>query len=202
MLAHKNFSDETLKKIKWVWKMFAKWREVHNFEHGHDDYINCDLEDMSTITVDSLVFGMRRFITEIRKKDGNDFPPKMLYQIVLCVQFHLETKGITWRLLEDEFFKELEFTLDNLMKQRTSAGLGITVRKADIITKMDEDILWCRGILGTENPEQLLHTVLYLVGLHCALRAGKEHRNLRSIPFDSQFSWMFDDSGVTYLQYR
>ena len=67
---------------------------------------------------------------------------------------------------------------------------------------MDEDILWHRGILGTENPEQLMHTVLYLVGLYCALRAGKEHRNLRSIPFDSQFSWMFDDSGVTYLQYR
>ena len=88
------------------------------------------------------------------------------------------------------------------MKECTSAGLGITVRKADIITKMDEDILWHRGILGTENPEQLMHTVLYLVGLYCALRAGKEHRNLRSIPFDSQFSWMFDDSGVTYLQYR
>ena len=63
--------------------MFAEWREVCNFEHDHDDYINCDLEDMSTITVDSLVSGMRWFITEIRKKDGNDFPPKMLYQIVL-----------------------------------------------------------------------------------------------------------------------
>ena len=64
------------------------------------------------------------------------------------------------------------------MKECTSAGLGITVRKADIITKMDEDILWHTGILGTENPEQLMHTVLYLVGLYCALRAGKEHRNL------------------------
>ena len=96
VLAHKNFSGENLKKIKWVRKMFAEWREVCNFEHCHDDYINCDLEDMSTITVDSLVSGMRRFITEIRKMDGNDFPPKTLYQIVLCVQFHLETKGITW----------------------------------------------------------------------------------------------------------
>ena len=108
---------------------------------------------MSTITVESLVFGMRRFIIEVRKLDGEDFPPKTLYQIVLCVQFYCETEGITWQLLEDEAFKELKFTLDNVMKQHTSSGIGIIVKKADIISKTDEDILWNRGILGSENPE-------------------------------------------------
>ena len=146
-LAYKNFSEETQKKICWVCKMYSEWRDVRNFNHGQDEFISCDLENLSTITVESLVFGMRRFIIEVRKLDGEDFPPKTLYQIVLCIQFYCETEGITWRLLEDEAFKELKFTLDNVMKQHTSSGIGIIVKKADIISKTDEDILWNPGIL-------------------------------------------------------
>ena len=41
-----------------------------------------------------------------------------------------------------------------------------------------------------------------MVGLHCALRAGKEHRSLRSIPFDSQFQWIYDKvQGVHFIRY-
>ena len=182
--------------------MYSDWRTMRNAQFGQDEFITCDLEDMSTIDIKSLEFGMRRFITEVRKIDGDEFPAKTLYQIVLCVQFHCETKGLTWRFLEDPKFKKLKFTLDNIMKQRTASGIGITVKKADIISKTDEDILWNCGILGSEYPEQLLHTVLYLVGLHCALRAGKEDQNLRSIPFQSQFYWCRDDNGTTFLKYQ
>ena len=164
--------------------------------------IACDLEYATTITPETLIFTMRHFITEIRKLDGSDYPPKTLYQIVLCVQFHLETLGFSWKIIDDDMFKEIRFTLDNVMKMRTVAGVGITVRKADIITKTDEDILWSKGVLGTDCPEQLLNTVLYVVGLNCALRAGKEHRKLRSIPFSSQFTFMHDDQGTRFIRYQ
>ena len=116
-----------------------------------------------------------------------------LYQIVICVQFHLESLRFMWKLLDDKEFSEFKFTLDNLMKERVSAGIGISVKKADVISLLDEDYLWEKGILGSENPQQLLDTVVYLVGLNCALRAGKEHRVLHSISFESQFSWVHDD---------
>ena len=112
---------------------------------------------------------MKHFITEIRKLDGSDFPAKTLYQIVVCLQFHLEGMGFTWKLLDDKVFTEVRFTLDNVMKEHVSCGIGIRVRKADIITLVDEDYLWQSGILGSENPQQLLETVVYLVGLNCAL---------------------------------
>ena len=127
-------------------------------------------------------------------------PPKTLYQIVVCVQFYLETQGFSWKILEDDRFKELKFTLDNLMKAHTSQGLGVSVRKADIISKTDEDILWNSGVLGSNTPEKLLYTVLYLVGLNCALHAAKEHCNLRSK--QGQFSCMFDDHGTQFLRYH
>ena len=141
---------------------------MRNQNQFENEMVGCDLEYFITITVDSLIFAMRRFITEVRKLDGSDFPPKTLYQIVLCVQFHLETLGFNWKIIDEETFKEIRFTLDNVMKMRTSLGVGISVKKADIITKMDEDILWSKGVLGTDSPEKLLFTVLYVVGLNCA----------------------------------
>ena len=58
------------------------------------------------------------------------------------------------------------------------------------------------GFLGSSNPEQLLYTVLFVLGLNCALHAGKEHRSLRSIPFNSKLTWMYDDQGVKFLRYQ
>ena len=57
------------------------------------------------------------------------------------------------------------------------------------------------GILGVHNPEVLLNTVVYILGLHCALRAGKEHRSLRRIPFQSQFKYKRDALGNNFLSY-
>ena len=151
--------------------------------------------------MENFTFAIKRFITEIRKLDGSDFPAKTLYQIVICLQFHLEGNGFTWKLLDDKDFTEVRFTLDNIMKERVSAGIGIRVKKADTISVLDEEILWKNCILGSENPQQLLETVVYLVGLNCALRAGKEHRVLRSIPFDSQFTFLNDRNGKLYFSY-
>ncbi len=48
-----------------------------------------------------------------------------------------------------------------------------------IITEAEEDMLWTEGILGTGTPEKLLDTLVYLIGLNFAFRAGQEHKNLR-----------------------
>ena len=87
------------------------------------------------------------------------------------------------------------------MKKRTSEGIGISVQKAQILNKIDEDILWGIGLLGTHSPEVLLQTVMFTIGLSCSLRAGKEHHVLRSIPFDSQFTFMYDDRGKLFFRY-
>ena len=63
-LGRKKFSDETVKKIKWVRNMFCQWREDRNATGI--DHILCDLENISNITVAIFVFAMTRFITEIR----------------------------------------------------------------------------------------------------------------------------------------
>ena len=62
-----------------------------------------------------------------------------------------------------------------IMKQRVAAGIGISLKQAEVLSVTDEDYLWSLGYLGTSNPEQLLHTVVFSIGKGFALRASKEH---------------------------
>ena len=65
----------------------------------------------------------------------------------------------------------------------------------------DEDLLWSLGLLGVHTPETLLNTIVVLLGMSCSLRAGEEHRNLRSPPFNSQFEFLYDEQGKLYFKY-
>ena len=75
------------------------------------------------------------------------------------------------------------------MKLRCQQGVGNTVCQAEVLAYDDEELLWSKGILGIDNPNKLLKTLVFILGMHCALRTGKEHRSLHSIGFESQFCW-------------
>ena len=115
---------------------------------------------------------------------------------------HLKTFGFTWKLIDDCAFTSLKFTLDNVMKERALSGVGSCVKQAEVLSFSDEDYLWLNGFLGTDNPTQLLNTVVFLLGMSCTLRAGKEHRSLRSFGFNSQLSWHMDTNGNRFFTYH
>ena len=114
-LSHKNFSPETMKKVAWADKLYREWRNYRN-EMPNLESILCDLNDKTSITKSALIFALTRFLSEIKKVDGGEYPGKTLYDILICLQFHLETIGLGWKLLNDKTFKDVKFTLDNLMK--------------------------------------------------------------------------------------
>ena len=198
-LSHKNFSEETMKQIRWVRKMYHEWHS-HRQALGLQDIV-CDLEDNAMITAVSLKFALCRFITEVKKVDVSDFPGKTLYHIIICIQFHLETQGFAFKLVNDPAFKDLKFTLDNTMKARTLQGIGTSMKQAEILSAMDEDLLWSLGLLSMSMPHQFLHTMIFSIGKGFALRAGKEHRALCDLAFDSQFTFMRDPDGEVFLRY-
>ena len=87
--------------------------------------------------------------------------------------------------INDEEFKEFKFTLDNVMKEQVANGVGSKISKTEILMFTDEVLLWSLGLIGYHNPEVLMNTVLFPLGLNCTLRAGKEHYILQIVPFDS-----------------
>ena len=104
--------------------MYHQWR-WYRVNQPNLKGISCDLDNKDTISKSSLNAAMCKFITEIKKLDGSEYPGKTLYDIVICVQFHLEKMGLQWKLLVQEEFSDLKYTLDNLMKKRVSEGVGI-----------------------------------------------------------------------------
>ena len=167
-LKNKMFSPETMKKVEWAKHMFDDWKLFRNSQEHLKTY-ECYLDDISTLSQKAFCEAICRFLTKVKKIDGSEFPAKTLYEIVICLQFWIETKGLSWKLISDKEFSDVKFTLDNLMKARTAAGIGVSVRKAEALSVDQEELLWCSGVLGTQNPEILLHTLIYLVGLHCTL---------------------------------
>ena len=77
------------------------------------------------------------------------------------------------------------------MKFSAQNNLGLKPKQAEVIPSEVECSLWEKDVLGTMNPECLLRTVFYLIGLNFGMRAGCEHR-LLSI---SNFSFHRDETG-------
>lgn len=86
------------------------------------------------------------------------------------------------------------------MKERSKLGMSLNKRQAQVITMEMEETLWTKRHLGDHDPETLLNTIVYTLGLHFALRGREEHRRLRHFP--SQLTAKSDDNGFQYLEYR
>ncbi len=66
---------------------------------------------------------------------------------------HFEMNKVYWHLLQkgkDESLNDVYFTLDNLMKQHTTAGLGHKM-SASVVSIEAEDKMWKEGILGESH---------------------------------------------------
>jgi Domain of unknown function (DUF3504) len=61
-----------------------------------------------------------------------------------------------------------------------------------------EEKLWNMGLLGDSDPATLLNTMVYVFGLHFALRGRDEHRRLRP----SQLTLRTANDGRRYIEYR
>ena len=67
------------------------------------------------------------------------------------------------------------------MKGNESAGVGLTRKQGEVITLREEEQLLEKGVFGDSQPQQLLDTLVYLFGIHFALRGGNEHRSLHKL---------------------
>ena len=160
-----------------------------------------DIEKLFTFSHGNFCYALCRFIREIKKVNGDDYPANTLREIVIMLQMHLHGNNIMWRLIEGEDFYQLRNVLDNTMKKRTASWLWVH-QSASVISLEQEDLMFSKGILGDENSTQLLKTVIYLLGLHLALRSGVEHEILCRPGFNCQITIGYDDRGKRRLVYQ
>ena len=168
------------------------------------EILSADLENLDTLNPQNLEYLLCRFICEVKKsKNEGDYPGKTLYQIVCALQNYLKKKELNWKLVHGDSFQEFQRVLDSVMQERAALAIGTVPKQVQVISLNIENKLWEDGILGEETPDKLRNTVLYLVGVNCALRAGNEHYALRRLGgcTTSQFSFLPNEMGLKCLVY-
>lgn len=185
--------ESTRKKSKWAIKVLNDYNNARNqsiLNNSSNELMV--LNEYQDFTKGDLMFLLPKFIIDVRKEDGTQYPSESLRQLI-CAIFHYyryeEEKA--WDFFRDPDFSESRKSLDSTMRKVTKEGVGLQKRKAEFISIELEEQLWIDGHLGVEKPEQLLRTILYLIGLHFGLRARKEHRQLR-FGENSQFTLYTD----------
>ena len=160
---------------------------------------------MKDLDRDSFAEALCYFIPKVTKVKGEGvYPAKTLYPLVMALKKYLNVNRIPWKLIDDPHFEDVKNVLDNVMKQCTESNVGTVKRQAELITFDQENDLWRDGYLGEDSPDKLRDTVLFLLGVNLALRAGNEHYMLRrDMPNKaSLLSFERDSRGIRCLVYR
>jgi hypothetical protein len=205
-MSTKHFAKRTDTKIRWALNRYLLWWNHRTSEPDCDPQIKAtnlefcdDLQGKKT----AVCYTLQRFITEIKKQDGNDYPGQSLYELVIMLQFQLEKKKMYWKLFDDPEFVDLRHTVDYVMRQRSQRGLGKKEQSLPATITI-QNRLWEAGFLGTDTPDKLRDTLQWLIGYHFALRGGSEHRVLRfpGSANPSQLQLITDADGDEALRYR
>ena len=134
-------------------------------------YTSCDFE---------LCFWLSKFVHEIKKKDGSEYPPNTRYQIFAGLQRALRENGLPeLDIFRNPRYKLFQDSMDSRIKTLTRPGLGVNVNQAKPISGDEEKILWSKGLLGEDDPRTLVNTLVYLFGKCFSLRSGEGHRERR-----------------------
>ena len=168
---------KTKEQTEWAVKVWKEWALSRNTRFLSDK------QPFSTtfceLTVSEMDFWLSRFVLEVRKRNGDPYPPNTLYQLICGLQHQLREHGCAdVKLFDNPSLHGFRFTLDGKMKRLNGTGNYMTKKQAQPITKEQENRLWELGLLGDHNAHVLLNTIVYQVGYFFALRSGNEHRRL------------------------
>ncbi|XP_051867999.1 uncharacterized protein LOC127568373 [Pristis pectinata] len=176
----------TKKATAWgvrVWDEWGKTRNSYIMEQGvqRNELFLYVPELCYEITHDELNFWLCRFVLEVRRQDGSEYPPNSLRLLCCSILRHLRENC---RRSDIDFFNKLkpdfaEFrtTLDNRMKQLQRLGIGLVRKQAQPYTEDDEERLW-QVVFHLHDAKSYSYAAYFYVCKVFALCAAKDHHKL------------------------
>ena len=173
----RSLSEKSEKNIAWVEELYSRWINVQR--EKSPNFFPIDLANLLKNFRPIINEYLPKFFNEIRKKDGEMYPPNTLLVIMRTIQMLVYKLNLGYSLWVDDEFAVTRKHLKNAMRKSTQSGYQRPKRKFEIVTDQMEKELWQKGFLGVTDPQTLLRTVYFFIVKFFGLRARMEHRGLR-----------------------
>ena len=111
------YAEATDRKCAWAYKIFQEWIPFRNNAAKLDATKVSFTRDLIGMDDWERVYALKHFIMEVRKQSGEVYPAETLYEVVICLQMYLNSRGINVKLLDDPDYVEVRNCLDNRMKE-------------------------------------------------------------------------------------
>ena len=159
----------TARCTKWSLKTW-KHRSSHRQKQFSTNPFKCPVHPLIA-TKYQLDYWLSKFVVEARRGDAEPYPPNTLYGICCGLLRYVRETRPAIKFWKDDDFAGFRKTLDGEMKRLRSIGLGVKTEQAEPLSIQEENQLWELGVLGDHLPQALLDTMLFLCGMHFALRS-------------------------------
>ena len=109
------------------------------------------------------------------KKDGLDYEPDSLRVMGASLDCHLKEAGSSISIANDREFVNSRKVLEEKARFLHGQGYGKRPRASKALTTGDEELLWSKGLHGSQSPNYLIAQLWFVLTQHFGLRGCQEH---------------------------
>ena len=183
---------KTRKSTQWGNNTWNSWRKWKNSLPSTTDKI----KPIRECSPAELGRWLSKFVYEVRKKDGDEYPYKSLYNICCAImrQYNDTSDGQYREAIKifDRndpnfflFYKAIDLKIGYLQRR----GIGTESQQADLISVEDVNTLWETDTINMESSQGLSYGVYFYNNICFGMRSGDEHRELET----SQYKFVKED---------
>ncbi|XP_077052160.1 zinc finger MYM-type protein 4-like isoform X3 [Siphateles boraxobius] len=181
-----------------AWKDWVRWRNAQpNMETpkfaSHSMTIK---EDLLKCCTAELSYGLCKFISEVRRPNGEKYSPDSVFYLCLGIQQFLFENNRMENIFSDLFYTKFCHEMSNILK-----GWKPTILPTGYVhSRVEEEYLWDCKQLGAFSPGVLLNTLLYFFTKFFNYKTVEQHRRL-SFANVKRYSRGPANSKVSYLRF-
>ncbi|XP_067268327.1 zinc finger MYM-type protein 4 [Chanodichthys erythropterus] len=159
-----------------AWKDWVRWRNAQpNMETPKfGSRIMTIKEDLLKCCTAELSYGLCKFISEVRRPNGEKYSPDSIFYLCLGIQQYLFENNRMENIFSDVFYTKFCHEMTNILK-----GWKPTILPSGYVhSRVEEEYLWDCKQLGAFSPGVLLNTLLYFFTKCFNYKTVEQHRCL------------------------
>ncbi|XP_005159754.1 zinc finger MYM-type protein 4 isoform X1 [Danio rerio] len=159
-----------------AWRDWVRWRNAQpNMETPKFGSRSMTLkEDLLKCCTAEISYGLCKFITEVRRPNGEKYSPDSIYYLCLGIQQYLFENSRMENIFADVFYTKFCQEMTNILRDWRPTVLP----SGYIHSRVEEEYLWDCKQLGAFSPGVLLNTLIYFFTKYFNYRTAEQHRLL------------------------